>query len=302
MDAADIAGWLKWGSGRKRKSTDISRWRVGGKAACGYLGDDLALYAKAAGSDDIWFFEDHGWATREEVGNWGEPEPVPSSVPLPPSLADAGRAEGFVRIEIRKQRQKVYNIEDLRFVLSNTYRTLLEKGDLTIEINGERVAPLALPRNSSRKDTPIDLKTSLGHRVRGWVGRLDRDKTARGISAKRRISGGLRCTYQGRLICSGEYFGHAGDTKGSLASLIGEVELAFVTPTPNKTDFDRGSPEWAAVEAVMHPFLAPIIREFTKASDAGKASRAERKTLNTVCGELAEAFRRVQRDDVWPGK
>ena len=105
----------------------------------------------------------------------------------------------------------------------------------------------------------------------------------------------------GRLIRDGEYFGHAGDTKGSLASLIGEVELGFAQPNIMKTDFDRSSQEWGEVEAAMHGFLTPIVREFQKAGDKRGVTREERKALGAVCEELAETFRRLQENRLWTG-
>ena len=300
MDADGIAHWLRWGSGRKRRPTDISRWRVGGKAASGYLANRLVMYAKAAGGTDVWFFEDEGWSTRSEAADWGEPEPLPKDVPLPRSLVERPVEDGYVRIELSHLRQNFYNIEDLRWELSNTYRALLERGDVEISIGGQPVKPLHLPRSSRFNDVPIDLRTVSGHRVRGWVGRLDRDSVV-GPSTRRRIQGGIRCLYQGRLVRAGEYFGHAGDAKGSLASLIGEVELRFVAPNLMKTDFNRGSPEWAEVHSVLKPFMAPIIREFQEAAEKRSYTREERKALRTVCEEVGEVFRRLQQDRSWSG-
>ncbi len=300
MDADGIAHWLKWGSGRERRPTDISRWRVGGKAACGYLADRLVMYAKATGSSDVWFFEDEAWSTRSEAAVWGEPEPLPKDVPLPRSLAGRPDEDGYVRIELSCLRQNFYNIEDLRWELGNTYRALLERGDVAISVGGQPVEPLHLPRSSRFNDVPIDLRTESGHRVRGWAGRLDRDSVV-GPSTRRRIQGGIRCLYQGRLVRGGEYFGHAGDAKGSLASLIGEVELRFVSPNLMKTDFNRGSPEWAEVHAVMKPFMAPIIREFQEAAEKRSYTREERKALRTVCEEVGEVFRRLQQHRSWAG-
>jgi len=303
MDADGIAQWLRWGdrSARQSKSTDIGRWRVGGKAACGYLADRLEMYAKAADKSDVWFLRDEGWASRSEAADWGDPEPLPRDVPLPRSLRSQPKDDGYVRIELSRLRPRVYNIEDLRWHLSNTYRRLLERGEIAIAVNDQRAEPLRLPRSSAFDDVPIDLRTASGRRVLGWVGRLDRDAVV-GPSARRRIQGGMRCLYQGRLVRDGEYFGHGGgDTKGSLASLIGEVEVGFVQPNIMKTDFDRSSREWAEVEAVMHEFLGPIVREFQKSTERRPATREERKCLSSVCDELAEAFRKLQENRSWAG-
>ena len=51
----------------------------------------------------------------------------------------------------------------------------------------------------------------------------------------------------------------------------------------------------------MKPFLAPIVKEFRAAGETRKASRKERKSLNDVCEELAEAFQRMQQTERWSG-
>ncbi len=56
----------------------------------------------------------------------------------------------------------------------------------------------------------------------------------------------------------------------------GEVELGFVPPNLTKTDFDRGSPEWAALEEVMTPFMAPIVKEFREAGGPRRGATAAR--------------------------
>jgi len=300
MDANGIAQWLRWGdrSIRQVRSTDIGRWRVGGKAAAGYLADRIEMYAKAAGRTEVWFFRDEDWATRSSAADWGEPAPLPRDVPLPRSLSHRPREDGYVRIELSGLRSRVYNIEDLRWHLSNTYRVLLERGDITISVNGDGIEPLRLPRSSAFEDETIDVRTPAGRRIRGWVGRLNRDAVV-GPSARRRIEGGIRCLYQGRLIGRPYYFGHAGDAKGSLASLVGEVELGFVQPNIMKTDFDRSTEEWSDVEGSLHAFLAPIVREFREAAEKTVIPREQKKALNNVCDELAEVFRDFQEKRSW---
>lgn len=299
MDAAGIADWLNWGSGRARRPTDIGQYRQGGKAACGYLADSLVLWAKAAGSNEVWMIEDKDWRGRTEAKDWGEPQPMPSSVPLPRTLQGRPKSDGYVRMELSRLRPHRYDPADLHWSLSSTYRRLLEESAISIKLNGAIVGPLELPLSPAFEPVPIDFKTSSGRRVRGWVGRLDRDSVV-GVSAKRRIPGGMRCLYQGRLIRDGEYFGHHGEGKGVLASLIGEVELGFVRPTPQKTDFHRDSPEWHEVEKAMHGLLAPVVAAFRKAADKRPATREARKTLGQVCQELSEAFQKLRDERTWP--
>ncbi len=293
MDANGIADWLNWGSGRAHRANDISVYRQGGKAACGYLANSLLLWAKRAGSKEVWVIEDQDWRDRNEPKVWGVPSPIPTTVPLPASLAHCSVDQGFVRLELSGIRANRLNLDDLRWRLSSTYRRLIEKGVIKIVLNEEPVGALALPLSSAFKPLQIDEKTSSGYRLRGWVGRLDRDAVI-GVSAKRRMPGGIRCLYQGRLVREGEYFGHRGEGKGVLASLIGEVELSFVRPIPQKTDFHRDSAEWQEVERRMHDILAPVVAEFRKAADRQLVTREERKNLNKVCDELADALRTLQ--------
>jgi hypothetical protein len=300
MDAEGIARWLRWGdrSIRQVKATDIGRWRVGGKAAAGYLADRIEMYAKAAGRTEVWFFRDEGWSTRSVAADWGEPAPLPRDVPLPRSLSGRLREDGYVRIELSGLRSRVYNVEDLRWYVSNTYRVLLDRGDIDLSINGIPVEPMQLPRSSAFDEQAIDLRTSSGRRIRGWVGRLNRDAVV-GPSARRRIEGGLRCLYQGRMVGRPYYFGHAGDAKGSLASLIGEVELGFLQPNIMKTDFDRSTEEWGTAEKALNAFLAPIVRQFREAAEKTVITREQRKALSEVCEELAEVFRELREDRSW---
>jgi hypothetical protein len=81
--------------------------------------------------------------------------------------------------------------------------------------------------------------------------------------------------------------------------LIGEVELGLVQPNIMKTDFDRGSPEWAEVHALMNQSLAPVVRDFQRAGDRSHPSREEKKSLGTVCDELAQAFLKLREDRTW---
>lgn len=302
MDAEGIEDWLNWGSGHPHEDTHIGLYHQGGKAACGYLAKSLVLYAKAAGSPDVWKLEDDEWVEREALKDWGEPQSLGAhSRSLPPSIRGRPIGEGFVRIELSRLNAHRYNLDTLLWRLSSCYRSLLDDGDLLIKLNGDRVLPLELPLSSAFNAQRIDLKTDLGHKLRGWVGRLDRDAVT-GWSVKKNIPGGMRCVYQKRLICDGQYFGHYGAGKGTLLSLIGELHVdPRIKPNHQKNSFDTDSLEWAAVEDTMHGFLAPIVAQFRRAGESKPASREEKKRLGQVCHELSEAFRRLQQDRAFPG-
>jgi hypothetical protein len=49
-----------------------------------------------------------------------------------------------------------------------------------------------------------------------------------------------------------------------MARLVGEIDLAPVPLTMNKSDFARDGPEWIAVEKRMHALLTPIARRLAE--------------------------------------
>ena len=295
MDAEGIADWLKWGTGRAHQKGDISLYRQGGKGACGYLADSLALYAKRAGSEDAWKIEDSDWRSRAVEKNWGQPSPVADKRALPASVAGCPVDQGIVRIELRQLRPNYMNTEALKWRLSSMYRRLIDAGEVTIWLGEDKVEPLELPLSTADKKREIDLKTVSGHRIRGWVGRLDRDALVI-PKGKFHVKAGLRCYYQKRLIVDGQAFGHNLGGKGLLESLIGEVDLNFVKPIPNKTDFNRSSPEWAEAEHALFECLAPIVAELRRAGERRPITREEKKLLSKVCDDLGEALRRLNAD------
>lgn len=295
MDAEGIADWLKWGTGRAHRKGEISLYRQGGKAACGYLADSLILYGKRAGSEDIWKLEDSDWRGRTDAKDWGEPYPVADVARVPESVRKCPRDQGIVRIELSRLRPNYINIEALRWRMSSTYSCLVGSGDITIAVNGETVRPLDLPLSTRPNKRDINLQTPSGHRIRGWVGRLDRDALLI-PKGKFHVKPGLRCYYAKRLITDGEAFGHNLGGKGLLASLIGEVDLDFVKPIPNKTEFQRSSPEWREAEHALFEFLGPIVTELRQAGEKRPITREEKKLLSKVCDDLGEALRRLNAD------
>jgi hypothetical protein len=287
MDAEGIADWLQWGSGHPHSGDDIGRYHKGGKAACGYLADSVRIVTRRSGQSDVWMFQDLRWKTREDWADFGVPEPYTKDLPDHLTALPAGL--GFTRIELSNLvTDHRWNLDRLRWRIGNTYRALISKGGLTIRLNGVVIPPLDLPLSSAFKERHIDVTLPSKHRVRGWVGRLDRDATRPG---QNRIPGGIRCLYQNRLITEGEYFGHHAEGKGLLASLIGEIELNFVAPLSNKTDFQRGTAIWEEVERAMYDWLAPIIAEFRRAAESQPVTLEERKRVNAVRRQLEEALR-----------
>ena len=126
-----------------------------------------------------------------------------------------------------------------------------------------------------------------GKLVRGWHGLLADPPPAS-------LEGGVRLYHLGRLVGAPEWFGHPGPAvHPALNRLVGEVELPHVPVTLNKSDVERGSAEWAAVEERMHRLLAPTIRPLTRES-ASAASPQALRTAEQVRRLLARALRLLE--------
>lgn len=303
MDAEGIADWLNWGTGRKHSSADIGMYYQGGKSACGFLGNSLRIYAKAAGSRDVWMFEDDKWRERNEAKDWGKPSPLPDDFKLPSTLT-RNPQDGYVRIEITRLLPLRHNTETLTWKLSNTYRCLLEEGSVSITLSDgshpSPIQPLELPLSTALRKRQEPVVTQSGRKIRCWVARLNRERALE-VSGKHRIPGGIRCLFNGRLIREGEYFGHHAEGKGLLSSLVGEVQLNHLKPVPNKTEFTDSIEKDEAWNA-MRNFLAPIIAELRRASEELKPTKEERRNLTNVREEIAEVFRGLQSGETWDGE
>ena len=285
MDADGIADWLRWGTGHPHDAGDIGKYHKGGKAACGYLAQSVEILTRRAGQAEVWRLEDKHWKTRPDWADFGEPKPYTG--PIPAHLRALPQSVGFTRLVLTNLEDRRYNVADLRWMIGNTYRRLIEEGDVVFSLNGEDVIALALPMSSAFKRRTDVVTTASGSRIKVWVGRLDRDKVKSGTH---RIQGGVRLLFQRRLISEGEYFGHHAEGKGLLASLIGEAELNHVDPLSNKTGFKRGTAAWAEADEALKKFLAPIIAEFRRAAEEHPVSREERKRAALVRRQLAQAL------------
>ncbi len=285
MGAEEIQVWLNWGEGEEHDSSHIGRWHQGGKAACGFLGRHVKLWAKRAGSDDVWFLEDEDWNSRREPKDFGVPEPLPKDQD-PETMRGLATDEGHVRIEVAKLvKERRWNLETLKRDLSSTYRSLLEKGDVRIRINGDDVAALDISLSTAVKQVPINAKLPGGRTVSGWAGRMKRDQLSAPVKA------GLRLVHNGRVIKAGEWFGYNYEGKGALNSLIGELHMRGFTPVPNKTDFvDRGDKVWEELGREVLDQLGPLISELRKSGEEGRVSKEDKQRAREVADELEKVF------------
>jgi hypothetical protein len=184
---------------------------------------------------------------------------------------------GYVRIEIGAVDRKL-DPRRARARLGDVYRPLLASGDLLLRIDRAPVMP-----SDWMVEERHDFTVRAGGRmVHGWHGLLADPPPAA-------IEAGLRLYHLGRLVGPPEWFGHPGPAvHPALNRLIGEVELPHVTVTLNKSDVERGSPEWLAVEQRMHA-PAPVVRKLTR-EEAAMASPQALRTAEQVRRILARAL------------
>jgi Histidine kinase-, DNA gyrase B-, and HSP90-like ATPase len=264
--------YLRWGGSHKRAGERIGRYGQGGKAAVGHLGARFAIAAGRAGDDRAYGFADNEYRDRSRLRTYELQERLkPVDAPL-----------GYVRIEIGAVDRNL-DARKLRQRLAETYRPLLEGGEIAIRVDRAPVTPAAW-----QLDERHEVAVRAGGRiVRGWYGLLA-DPPPPGTDP------GVRLYHLGRLVGPPEWFGHAGPASHpGLNRLVGEVDLPHVPVTMNKSDVDRGSDEWVAVEQRLHRLLAPVVRRLGLESGTLASPQAIR-TADQVRRILARALRLLE--------
>jgi hypothetical protein len=264
--------YLRWGASRKLAGERIGRFGQGGKAAVGHLGGRFAITASPVGDPKAYGFVDEAYRDRSRLRTYElveRPKPVAAEL-------------GYVRIEVGDVDRKL-EARRVRARLADVYRPLLASGDLVVRVDRTPVAASPWPIEDRR-----DFTVRAGGRlVRGWYGLLVEPRPAT-------LEAGLRLYHLGRLVGAPEWFGHPGPAvHPALNRLIGEVELPHVAVTLNKSDVERGTPEWTAVEQRVHRLLAPVIRRLTR-EEASTASPQALRTADQVRRILARALRLLE--------
>jgi hypothetical protein len=85
-----------------------------------------------------------------------------------------------------------------------------------------------------------------------------------------------------------------------MVRLMGEVDVPNVPLTMNKTDFDRDSQSWVAVEVRMHKLLASWVRRLERDVEVPPPSSAI-KVAEQVRRLLSQALRLSDRQDLFAG-
>ena len=272
--------YLRWGGSPKRGRQLLGQYGQGGKAAIGHLGKRFTVEASRPDDEIAWRFTDEDYRDRSRLKTYELTE-ISKRTPV---------EVGYVRIRIDGIDKRV-DVRRLSQRLAETYRPLLERQDLRLTLDRLEVRPSPLPVAERR----LFAINSGGARLRGWVG----------LSDPRHPSGGwvpgIRCYRLGRLIVDGEFFGHPGPaTLPAMVRLMGEVDVPNVTLTMNKTDFDRDSQAWVAVEARMHKLLASWVRRLARDLEVPPPSSAI-KVAEQVRRLLSQALRLSDRQDLFVG-
>ncbi|MFP5343637.1 MAG: ATP-binding protein [Candidatus Limnocylindria bacterium] len=264
--------YLRWGGSRKRGGDQIGRYGQGGKAAVGYLGERFAIIASRPGEPRAVGFEDDAYRDRSRLRTYelrDRPKPVDAAL-------------GYVRIEIGGVDRPV-DRRRLPGRLAEVYRPLLADGSVEMRVDH---APVTVVPPDLVERHEVSVRAG-GRLVRGWYGLLPDPAPPGAIS-------GIRLYHLGRLVGPPEWFGHQGPTlHPGLGRLVGELELPHVPVTMNKSDVDRDSPAWAAVERRIHALLAPLVRRLMRDEEA-RVDPGSLKTAEQVRRILARALRLLE--------
>jgi hypothetical protein len=272
--------YLRWGGSTKRGRRLLGQYGQGGKAAIGHLGSGFIVEASRPGDDNAWRFADPDYRDRSKLKTY-ELKVVAKRV---------SAEHGYVRIRIEGVDKRL-DPRRLGARLGDTYRPLILRAELKMTVNGSRVEP---PSISFQEDHRISVYAA-GTTLKGWYGVAEPE--GRGVD----YVPGLRCYKLGRLITSGEFFGHPNAVQVSgMARLIGEIDLAPVPLTMNKSDFARDGAEWIAVEKRMHALLTPIAKRLAEDELAPPPASAL-KTAEQVRRLLSQVLKLAEREDAFSG-
>jgi hypothetical protein len=272
--------YLRWGGSPKRGRKLLGQYGQGGKAAIGHLGASFTVEASRPGDANAWRFADPDYRDRSKLKTY-ELKTVAKRVPVD---------HGFVRIRIDGFDKRL-DPRRLSGRLGDTYRPLILRAELKMTVNGSRVEPPSINFQEEHRFAVHAAGTTL----RGWYGLAEPE--GRGVD----YVPGLRCYKLGRLIVGGEFFGHPNAVQVSgMVRLVGEIDLAPVPLTMNKSDFARDGPEWIAVEKRMHALLTPIAKRLAEDEQAPPPASAL-KTADQVRRLLSQVLKLAEREEVFPG-
>lgn len=294
MNDRGLSEWIRWGEGPQHSATDIGQYHVGGKLAAIYLSEEIDIVCRRKGETAVWRFRDPHWGSRTALLQNADASQLTldQACGLVPELGHITKGMGFACVTLRKLKPHRHESAILINALADTHRVLLEEKECTIRVNSKNVDPLAIPESSVFQ--PIEIrstKLSGGVTVRGKIWVMDRDRmpAGRGIG----IPAGIRTVFNGRLVTSGEQFGHYLAGRGPLQRLIGEIRIDHCSPNTTKTDWDKDSPQWSAIGEFMHEQMRPVITFLNQLGESRPVPREQKKRAEGVRQRVEAALRRL---------
>jgi hypothetical protein len=287
MGRKGMSELMQWGGDIFHDEHRIGEFAIGGKAAIAYLGNDLRIRTKSINEDEAWelvykdfALSDSLEAPNETVytGKW-------------PKGVDAD--SGWTEIRITKINNGRNRFDGLQRKIADTYRTLLlpsedaTKKMLSIYIRGEEVPPLLLPLARDPERITIDEKLEKIGRVRGWAGRLDRERLTSAV----RVPPGLRLIYNGRLIQDEQFFRwESSKSQSRFGSLIGEIEVGKrpegLQVSPDKSKFLHDNEAWDTFAKRVDTWLDPLMSALAKFAEEKPVTKDEKRSLKEIMKEL----------------
>ena len=296
MDDGALRDWIQWGEGHEHKEQDIGQYHVGGKSAAIYLAESMEVVCRKAGADTAWRFHDPHWGSRATPLTTTV-DPVTDLSKILSGLSPSP-GQGFVQVMLRGLKPHRYEVEILRRRLADTYRTLLERDECTIRVNGEGLTVDEMPWAHSIDQVSFGpQQLAGGMRISGRIGAIDRDRLPSGRGY--RFEHGIRTEHNGRRITSGEEFGHNLSGRGALMRLYGEVSIRGGNLRPNqlKTGWPKDSDDWQVLEVAMHEHMRSVVQQLNESADAKPVSRQERKRANNARRRVEHALKRLRQLD-----
>lgn len=294
MNDKGLSQWICWGEGPQHDHTDIGQYHVGGKLAAIYLAEEIDIICRRKGETPVWRFIDRHWGSRTALLRNHEAAQVTfdEACRLVPELSHVTEGVGFACVTLRKLKPHRHEHAILQAALADTYRALLEGKKCTIVLQNDNVSPLHIPESSVFD--PIEIKTTKlpdGVTVHGRIWVMDRDRmpAGRGIS----IKAGIRTIFNGRLVSSGEEFGHYLAGRGSLQRLIGEIRIVGFNPNTTKTGWDKDSPKWLAINDFMYKEMQPVVSFLNQLGESRPVPREQKKRAERVRQLVEAALKRL---------
>jgi hypothetical protein len=287
MGRKGMSELLQWGASIFHGEDRIGEYMVGGKAAIAYLGNDLRIRTKSINEEEAWELVYKDFALSDSTDS---PEETIYTGRWPKS---AEKDVGWTEIKITKLNIGRNRFDGLQRRIADTYRTLLMPKPessaqlLSIFIRGEEVRPLQLPLARDPAKIELDEKLDKIGKVRGWAGRLDRER----LTSATRVGPGMRLIYNGRLIQDEQFFRwESSRSQSRFGSLIGEIEVGKrpegLQVSPDKSKFLHDNEAWDLFAKRIDAWLDPLMSALAKFAEEKPVTKDEKRSLSEVMKEL----------------